>query len=184
MAPAQQGDPAFHWVDFRSEADQPVIVWVTRALSPEKWTAIREIGVLYDAALVVTTERSSPDGLPSSDTFQIWSVNLANKMKTPLLKGVNLRWVEPGWRLREGSPRELAALYDDCRDCAATTFSHDDFHYDYSQHIEARRAGSGWWPEARAGVDGHCSGGCRLVAGIRRAGAARRPAVSCHVASL
>jgi hypothetical protein len=157
VATAQQGDPAFHWVDFRSEADQPVIVWVTRALSPEKWTAIREIGVLYDAALVVTTERSSPDGLPSADTFQIWSVNLSNKMKTPLLKGVNLRWVD--WlELREGSPRELAALYDDCRDCAATTFL-TTFHYDYSQHIVAPRwirggqAAPVWTGIVPAGVD-------------------------------
>jgi hypothetical protein len=156
MAPAQ-GDPAFHWVDFRSDADQPVILWVTRALSTEKWTAIREIGVLYDAALVVTTDRSSPDALPSSDTFQLWSVNLTNKLKTPLLKGVNLHWVD--WlELREGSPRELAALYDDCRDCAATTFF-TTFHYDYEQHIVAPRwmrggqAAPVWTGIVPAGVD-------------------------------
>jgi hypothetical protein len=155
--PAQQGDPAFHWVDFRSDADQPVIVWVTRALSTEKWTAIREIGVLYDAALVVTTERSAPDALPSSDTFQLWSVNLTNKLKTPLLKGVNLRWVD--WlELREGSPRELAALYDDCRDCAVTTYF-TTFHYDYGQHIVAPRwmrggqAAPVWTGIVPAGVD-------------------------------
>ncbi|UWZ82124.1 hypothetical protein [Occallatibacter riparius] len=151
-----QGDPAFHWVDFRSDADQSVIVWVTRALSSEKWTAIREIGVLYDAALVVTTERSAPDALPSSDTFQLWSVNLTTKLKTPLLKGVNLRWVD--WlELREGSPRELAALYDDCRDCAVTTYF-TAFHYDYAQHIIAARWIRGGqtvpvWGTAPAGVD-------------------------------
>jgi hypothetical protein len=151
-----QGDPAFHWVDFRSDADQPVILWVTRALSSEKWTAIREIGVLYDAALVVTTERGAPDALPSSDTFQLWSVNLTNKLKTPLLKGVNLRWVD--WlELREGSPRELAALYDDCRDCAVTTYF-TTFHYDYTQHIVAPRWMRGGqtapvWGTAPAGVD-------------------------------
>jgi hypothetical protein len=85
----------------------------------------------------VTTERAAPDALPSSDTFQLWSVNLTNKLKTPLLKGVNLRWVD--WlELREGSPRELAILYDDCRDCAATTYF-TTFHYDYGQHIVAPR---------------------------------------------
>lgn len=129
--PQQQG--SFHWVDFHSAADQPIVVWVTRALDPEKWTAIREIGVMYDAALVVTTERAAPDALPSSDTFQIWSVNLTNHMKTLLLKGVNLRWAD--WmNLREGTPRELAILYDDCHDCDATTYF-TTFHYDFKQHI-------------------------------------------------
>ena len=135
-ANAQQ-DNQFHWVDFHSDKDQSIAVWVERALSTEKWTAIREIGVLYDAALVVITQRANPDALPSADTFQLWSVNLTNHMKTPLLKGVNLRWLD--WlELREGSPRELAILYDDCRDCAATTYF-TTFHYDFDQHILAPR---------------------------------------------
>ena len=133
VAGAQQDSAQFRWVDFHSAADQPIIVWVTRALDPEKWTAIREIGVMYDAALVVTTQRSAPDALPSSDSFQLWSVNLSNHMKTPLLKGVNLRWVD--WmNLRAGTPRELAILYDDCRDCDATTYF-TTLHYDANQHI-------------------------------------------------
>lgn len=133
QAPETQQQQGFHWVDFHADADQPVIVWVQRALATEKWTAIREIGVMYDAALVVTTERAAPDGLPSADAFQLWSVNLTNHMRTPLLKGVNLRWVD--WmNLREGSPHELAILYDDCRDCAATTYF-TTFHYDFDQHI-------------------------------------------------
>lgn len=127
----QQG--AFRWVDFHSDKDQPVVVWVERALAAEKWSAIREIGVQYDAALVVTTERAAPDALPASDTFQIWSVNLTNHMRTPLLKGVNLRWVN--WmELREGTPREIAILYDDCSGCAATTYF-TTFHYDLQQHM-------------------------------------------------
>jgi hypothetical protein len=153
----KQDPMAFHWVDFHSEADQPVIVWVNRALSTEKWTAIREIGVLYDAALVMTTYRANADALPGSDTFELWSVNLTNHVKTPLLKGVNLRWVD--WlMLREGSPRELAVLYDDCRDCAATTYF-TTFHYDYGQHIIAPRWMRGgqavpvWTSSAPAGVD-------------------------------
>ena len=41
-----------------------MVVWVTRSLQPEKWSAIREIGVEYDAALVVTTLRANPQSLP------------------------------------------------------------------------------------------------------------------------
>jgi hypothetical protein len=160
--PAAQDVPkqdalAFHWVDFHSDVDQPVIVWVTRAMAAEKWTAIREIGVLYDAALVVTTNRSGSDALPGSDSFELWSVNLTNHLRTPLLKGVNLRWVD--WlTLREGSPRELAAMYDDCRECAATTYF-TTFHYDFSQHMIVPRWMRGgqavpvWTSNAPAGVD-------------------------------
>jgi hypothetical protein len=128
---AQQS--AIHWVDFHSDADQPVIVWVERALADEKWTAIREIGVLYDAALVVTVERENADALPGNETFQIWSVNLTNHVKTPLVKGVNLRWVDWVQVLPAGA-REPAILYDDCRDCASTTYF-TTFHYDREQHI-------------------------------------------------
>lgn len=146
----------FHWVDFHSDKDQSYVVWVTRAMADEKWTAIREIGVEYDAALVVTTERSAPDASPATDTFSVWNVNLTNHAKTPLLKGVNLRWL--GWmQMREGAPRELAALFDDCRDCAATTYF-TTFHYDLQQHIFMPRwvRGSGaapvWTSAAPEGV--------------------------------
>lgn len=123
----------FHWIDFHSDKDQPVIVWVTRSLDADKWSAIREVGVLYDAALVVTTLRHSPDASPASDTFDVWSVSLTQHTATPLLKGVNLRWLD--WMgFAPGSPPEITALYDDCRECAATTYF-TAFHYDFRQHL-------------------------------------------------
>ncbi len=130
---APQESPTFYWADFHAEKDQPIVLWVERALRDEKWTAIREIGVMYDAALVVSTLRSAPDAMPAADTFNMWSVNLKTRAATPLLKGVNLRFLD--WLLlRQGSPRELAAIYDDCRDCAATTYF-TTFHYDFDQHM-------------------------------------------------
>jgi len=47
-------------MDFHSAKDQDIIVWVTRALDAEKWSSIRDVGVLYDAALVVTSLRTNP----------------------------------------------------------------------------------------------------------------------------
>src|ERR1700679_3798529 len=112
---------SFRWVDFHPDGsaeskDQDIILWVTRALQGEKWTAIREIGVLYDAALVVTTERTAPDASPTTDTFHVWSVSLKSKLVTSVLKGVNLRWQEP-IQFAPGVARELAVMYDDCREC-------------------------------------------------------------------
>ncbi len=131
-----QQDP-FRWMDFHSPKDQDVIVWVTRALDSEKWTAIREIGVQYDAALVVTTQRPTPQSPADADTFAVWSVSLTNHAVTSLLKGVHLRWLD--WmHFAAGAPPEPAALYDDCNECQASTFL-TAFHFDPSQHAFAAR---------------------------------------------
>jgi hypothetical protein len=136
-ANAQQPPDAFRWIDFHSSSDQNIIAWVTRSLTVENWTAIREIGVEYDAALVVTTQRATPQSDPTADTFTVWNLSLTNHSYAPLIKGVNLRLLD--WMLfADGRPRELAALYDDCNDCAASTYF-TAFHYDLSQHAWAAR---------------------------------------------
>ena len=131
-----QQDP-FRWMDFHSQKDQDIIVWVTRSLSEQDWTAIREIGVQYDAALVVTTYRATPQSPANNDTFTVWSVSLTSHVVAPLLKGVNLRWLER-MRFAPGAPLEPAILYDNCRDCAAQTYF-TAFYYDLSHHVWAAR---------------------------------------------
>src|SRR4051812_29417802 len=59
---AAQGPDSFRWIDFHSPNDQDVVNWVRRALEEQKWTAIREIGVEYDQALVITTNRIAAQG--------------------------------------------------------------------------------------------------------------------------
>lgn len=135
-AKGQEPDP-FRWMDFHSEKDHDIVFWVERSLAAEKWTAIREIGVEYDAALVVTTLRLAPDATPSEDGFQIWSVSLTTHALTPLLKGYNLRWIE-GMRFAEAAPLEPALLYDSCVECAADTYF-TTLHYDRAQHLWAPR---------------------------------------------
>ena len=128
-----QAPDSFRWIDFQSPSDQDVLIWVTRALDGQKWSAIREIGVQYDAALVVTTYRTSAQASPNRDTFTIWSVSLADRKLTRLVDGTNLRLTD--WLLLDvGQGRELGAFYDDCNDCAATTYF-TGFHYDLRQHI-------------------------------------------------
>ena len=134
---AQQAAEPFRWVDFHSEKEQDTVAWVTRSLAAEKWTAIREIGVEYDAALVVTTLRPTPQSAAGMDTFTVWSASLTNHGITPLLKGVNLRLLDT-MNFREGAPPELGAIYDDCNQCAASTFF-TSLHYDFAQHTWAAR---------------------------------------------
>src|SRR5579863_2486310 len=88
---AAQAPDSFRWIDFHTQDDQDVVVWVTRALDGEKWTTIREIGVQYDAALVVTTNRVSPQGSPNRDAFSIWSVSLSDRALSHIVDGTNLR---------------------------------------------------------------------------------------------
>jgi len=103
----------------------------------EDWTAIREIGVEYDAALVVTSDRTNPQAPPSNDTFTIWNVSLTSHVVAPLLKGVNLRWLD--WEHFEpGKPEELTMLYDNCSNCAASTYF-TALYYDVPHHMWAAR---------------------------------------------
>jgi hypothetical protein len=143
--PAQQAPDGFRWVDFHSAKEQDTIAWVARSLAAEKWTAIREIGVQYDAALVVTTLRATPQSPANADTFTVWSASLTNRGITPLIKGVNLRWLD--WmRFADSAPMEPAALYDNCAECAADTYF-TAFHYDFAQHMWAAR-----WMRGAQGV--------------------------------
>jgi hypothetical protein len=129
---AQQAPENFRWIDFHSQKDQDVVVWVTRSLAVGDWTAIREIAVEYDAALVVTTDRATPQSPPNTDSFTVWSASLTEHTAMPLMRGVNLRWQD--WmRFADDAPYELSVLYDDCRDCIANTYF-TAFHYDVKTH--------------------------------------------------
>lgn len=142
---AQQGPENFRWVDFHSEKDKGTVVWVERALAVEDWTAVREIGVQYDAALVVTTNRPSPQAAPNADGFSIWSVSLTDHSVTPLLRGVKLHWLD--WmRFRDDGPSEPALTYENCADCTATTYF-TSFYYDVRYHQWRAR-----WMQNKLGV--------------------------------
>ena len=133
----QQTSGTFRWIDFHSAKDQNIVTWVTRSLAVEDWTAIREIGVEYDAALVVTSDRTNAQAPPSSDTFNIWNVSLTSHVVAPLLKGVNLRWLD--WEhFQTGQPEELTLLYDNCSNCAASTYF-TALYYDLPHHMWTAR---------------------------------------------
>ena len=134
---AQQSTETFRWVDFHSPKDQDIVVWVTRALQVDDWTAIREIGVKYDAALVITTHRATPESLPADDTFSIWTVSLTSHVVAPLISGVNLR-IANWQRFADDVPEDLTVLYDNCRNCSTATYF-TAFYYDIAHHQWAAR---------------------------------------------
>ncbi len=108
------------------------MAWVTQEMKAEKWSAIREIGVEWDAAVVMTTLRESPQSTPASDVETVWSVSLAKHEVHPLLHGVKLRILD--WTSFAGAMMpELGLTYDDCQMCAASTYF-TTLHYSYPDH--------------------------------------------------
>lgn len=134
-APETSGN--FRWIDFHSQQDQNIVIWVTRSLVVANWTAIREIGVEYDAALVVTSDRTNSQATPGSGTFTVWSVSLTSHLVAQLLSGANLRWFDPV-RFSENEPEEWPVLYDNCRQCAPNTYF-TAFYYDQRNHAWTAR---------------------------------------------
>lgn len=161
--PAQSAPPrqpqtsgTFRWIDFHSQPDQNIVIWVTRSLQVANWTAIREIGVEYDAALVITSDRTNPQAPPGSGVFTVWSVSLTSHVVAPLVTGVNLRWFQQV-RFSDGTPEEWPVLYDNCRECSPNTYF-TAFYYDLRSHTWGARwmsAGHGVpvWNTDHAGAD-------------------------------
>ncbi|WP_263359451.1 hypothetical protein [Acidicapsa ligni] len=120
-AGAQTALDAFHWVDFHDQKDAAIVQWVTTSLKAEKWTAIREIGVQWDSALVLTAERKTPQSSPQADAYTVWSVSLSKHESQPLFHAVNPKVL--GWTTFGGEfVPELGLVYDDCSGCDASTF--------------------------------------------------------------
>lgn len=137
QASKQQTSDSFRWIDFHAPQDQNIVVWVSRALQVDNWTAIREIGVVYDAALVVTSDRPNPQSPPAEGTFTVWSVSLTSHAVTRLVSGVNLRWFDRV-RFADATPQEWPVLYDNCQNCQPNTYF-TAFYYDLRTHAWAAR---------------------------------------------
>jgi len=135
FASGQTTVEGFHWVDFHDPADAKYVTWVTKELTAEKWTAIREIGVQWDSAIVVTSLRATPQSPPPSDTYTVWAVALAKHAVQPLLHGANphiLNWTTFGGA--SSAAPELALMYDDCFGCDAPSTFFTTLYYNFTDH--------------------------------------------------
>jgi hypothetical protein len=132
---AQAPLDAFHWIDFRDAKDAPTVTWVTQTLTAEKWTAIREIGVQWDAAVVITSERKSPQSMPAADTYTVWNVSLALHEAQPLLHGVNPRLLNfTSFGAAGLQAPEMGLIYDDCVRCDAPSTFFTALYYNFKEH--------------------------------------------------
>jgi hypothetical protein len=150
-----QAIDGFHWLD--QPDDTPTTGTVVSALSERKYSALREIGVAGDSALVLTTLRASPTSLPDEDLFTVYAVSLKNATAEEILSGYKLHFRDWLSMQRDAQP-ELIATYDDCIRCQSTTFL-------TTFYIDART--NGWqarWPRNVSGAPLFATGASEGVA--------------------
>jgi hypothetical protein len=109
----------FGWVDMKT--DTATVAKVATFLAGKPYTALREIGVVGQQALVITTLRKDPIAEPGDDTFTAYGVSLRDGSVEELLGGASLRYID--WqKFYDYDTPELLATYNDCSQCKATTF--------------------------------------------------------------
>ena len=119
VACAAQVIDGFAWVDLKT--DTQTVARVTGFLSNKPYTALREIALVGQQALVITTLRKDPTANPGNDKFTAYGVSLRDGSVEELLDGTNLKYID--WqKFYDYDTPELLATYDDCAQCKATTF--------------------------------------------------------------
>ena len=96
------GDGGFRWTDLRQDTER--VAAVSKALEGEKYTALREIAVVGDAALVITSTRANPTAKPEQDQYSAYSLDLKSPDEKPdlLMTGTRLQFRDWLRFIREG----------------------------------------------------------------------------------
>lgn len=124
----------FHWVDFRKEVS--TVSNVEKALKAENYTAIREIGVRGDFALVMTVQREATQPTPLGDSWAVYNISTTDWSVHKLISGYNLEikdWIS----FQSKDEQDLGVVYMDCWECEpASVFT--ALHYDARTGWRAR----------------------------------------------
>jgi hypothetical protein len=159
VASPAQTPAGFHWVDFRREPN--TIARVNGLLQAEIYSAIREIGVVADSALVFTTTREADQNTPEGDMWTVYSISTKSAKVRKLLTGYDLHIV--AWlRFLTDHDGELGITYLDCYECEpAKLFT--AFHYEPNHGWRTRWTANG--PGPPPGYTSHVVGCRRAVYG-------------------
>jgi hypothetical protein len=131
-----QAPEGFRWLNFKEHP--PIVSNIEEALKSQDYTAIREVGVLGDFALVMTSRRDPEQTAPVGDQWSIYNVSTKDWSFAPLIFGYNLEikdWIS----FQPGSAEDLGVAYLDCWECEpASLFT--ALHYDKQNGWRARWA--------------------------------------------
>lgn len=109
-----QAPDGFRWVNFKQ--DSATLSKVEQALKPEAYSAIREIGILGDFALVMTAKRGPDQPSPLGDEWNVYNVSTKTWNITSLIVGYNLEikdWIS----FQPDTIPDLGVVYLDCWEC-------------------------------------------------------------------
>lgn len=138
LAPVVRGQSpdGFRWVSLKDHP--PIVANVEEALKSEDYTAIREIGVLGDFALVMTSRRDLEQTTPVGDQWSVYNVSTKDSKIASLIFGYNLEikeWIS----FQPEAGADLGVVYLSCWECEpASLFT--ALHYDKQNGWRAR------WP--------------------------------------
>lgn len=113
VAPALYAQSAFHWLNL--ENDKADMAIVRHALKNEKFTAIREVGVRENDALVMVTEREDGADDPESDSWSVINVSLKTEKYQRIVSGYKVQI--QAWLGKNNE--EIGISYFDCSECEA-----------------------------------------------------------------
>lgn len=105
----------FSWINI--ESDKKVMPIVRRALHDNSITAIREVGVQGNYALVMTASREDGSPTPDYDLWTIYNIALDSGKSRVMANGYGVKIQD--WIPLSGN--ELAMTYYDCWECEAAT---------------------------------------------------------------
>ena len=83
-----QAPERFHWINFKQEAK--TVSRAILALHAEDYSAIREIGLMAESALVFTTLREPGWATPEGDAWSVYSLSMGDLKPHKLLRGYGL----------------------------------------------------------------------------------------------
>jgi hypothetical protein len=126
----------FHWVDFKREFS--TAQKVEQALKAEDYTAIREIVLADEFALVMVVRRETWQVTPAEDQWLVYSVSMKSGAARRLLSGYDLQ-IKNWFSFYSRDELDLGITYWDCDECEpATLFT--ALHYDRREGWRARWA--------------------------------------------
>lgn len=126
----------FHWVDLKREVS--TVANIENALKNDNYTALREIGLWGEFALVITAWRESGQATPTGDEWVVYSVSTRDWNAKKLMSGYNLEikdWIS---FQSKGAP-DLGVVYMDCWECEPGSLF-TALHYDFRDGWRARWA--------------------------------------------
>ena len=138
LSAGAQTPPGFHWVDFKRQPE--LVAKIEKALLAEDYSAIREIGIAGDAALVFTSERIPGTPLPEADLWRVYNISLPSGETRQMLGGYQVE-LKDWLRFEPRGLKDLGVTYLTCWECEPTSMF-TALHYDNATGWRAR------WPHA------------------------------------